>query len=120
VNIVRYRTEVRRRRGEWHVSVPALPRDAPVIKIDKLGNAAPLLVEALAGYLGVAYSAIEVSVNQPVRRTLRSRVTAGAVQLAGAVGTLSGLYLLAGVPATLIAASVATVAVGTLREMGRI
>ncbi len=123
MNEVTYRTEVRRKRGKWHVSVPALPRDAPVVVTTKLGNAAPILIEQLGEYLGISVSAISVDVRQPARparTSLRSRVTSTLVQAWGGVGALTGLYLIAGVAATLITASVAAVVLGALRESGRI
>lgn len=118
-----YRTDVRRKRGQWRVSVPALPGDAPVIVTRQLGNAAPLLIEALAEYLGVSNALVEVVVEQPrraVRRSLAQRVTATVVQVWGGLGALAGVYLLAGVAATLITAGIAVATLATLRESGRI
>jgi hypothetical protein len=118
-----YKTRIKRSRGMWLVSVPALPSDAPVIRTRKLGNAAPEMIVALAAYLGVHESTISVDVAHPVRperRSLRSRVTATTVQLAGGAGALSGVYLAAGLAVTLMTAGLITVALGVLRESGRI
>ena len=120
---IHYATRVQRRRGEWHVSVPALPADAPVIVTRQLGNAAPLLIEQVAEYLGVSVSMISVSIEAPKRqprRRLRERVTATLVQAAGGAGAVAGLYLLAGSAVTLTAASVAAVVLGALREAGKV
>lgn len=114
-----YRTRVRRRRGRWRVSVPALPRDAPVVVTCELGNAAPLLIERLAEYLGVSVSLVEVVIEQP-RPVRRRRATATHAQLAGALAALTGLYVLAGVAVTLITAGVVVVVAAALRESGRI
>lgn len=123
MNEVTYQTEVRRRRGRWRVSVPALPPDAPVITTDRLANVAPLLIMDIADYLGVNPSLISVEVHTPSKRPsrgLRARITTTAVQAYGGVGVLAGVYLAAGVTATLIAAGAAAVALGTLRELGKV
>jgi hypothetical protein len=120
---VTYRTQVRRKRGKWHVSVPALPADAPVVVTDKLGNAAPLLIMDVADYLGVSPNVVSVTVEQPrrvKRRTLRERVTASTVQLGGGAAVLAGVYLTAGAGITLITAGVVGAALSALRESGRI
>lgn len=120
---IRYRTKVERRGGTWHVSVPALPRDAPVVKTDKLANAAPILIEELSHYLGVSVNMISIDVEaptRPARPRLRDRLTASAVQAAGGVGALTGMYLVAGYAVTLITASVAAVVLGALREAGKV
>jgi hypothetical protein len=120
---ITYRAKVVRRRGRWHVSVPALPRDAPVIKITKLDNAAPLLIDALSAYLGASMQSISVEVSypsRPPRRGLAARVSATAVQVLGGAGAAAGLYLLAGYAVTLTLASIAAIVLGTLREAGKI
>lgn len=113
-----YKARVRRRWGKWRVSVPALP-GSPVLRTDKLGNAAPLLIMSLAEWMGVNPSVLSVEVEQPVRarRPLPSHTLA---QLGGAAVVLSGLYLLAGVAVTLIATGLVIAALGVLREAGRI
>lgn len=118
-----YRTRVRRKRGQWHIDVPALPRDAPVVVTRQLGNAAPLLISELAEYLGVSVDVIEVSIEHPhreKRRKLRDRLTADGMQLSGGVAALSGVYLAAGTAATLITAGSVITALAALRESGRI
>lgn len=118
-----YRTKVTRRRGKWRVSVPALPRDAPVLEVAKLDNAAILMIEEIAGYLGASMQSISVIVDpptRPVRRGLRRRITVNAIQLYGAAAALTGVYLLAGFAYTLLAAGIATGALGVLREAGKI
>lgn len=116
-----YRTDVRRKRGRWRVSVPGLPGDAPVVTTRQLGNAAPLLIEQLAEYLGVSVSLVEVVIEQPRPRKRRRAPSAQeAVQALGGVGALVGLYLLAGLAVTLITAGVAVSALAVLRESGRI
>lgn len=123
MNEVTYRTRVQRKRGKWRVSVPALPRDAPVVVTTKLGNAAPILIEQLAEYLGISVSAISVDIKQPARarrRPARDRLTATLVQAWGGLGALTGLYLVTGVAATLMTASLAAIVLGALRESGRI
>lgn len=120
---VTYATAVRRRRGKWHVSVPALPADAPVIVTTQLGNAAPLLISDLAEYLGVSVDVVDVSVEQPRRPDrprLRDRLSAGLVQAGAGTGALVGLYAMTSWPVTLITAGVATAALSALRESGRI
>jgi hypothetical protein len=120
---IHYSTRVERHRGQWRVSVPALPRDAPVVVTKQLGNAVPLLIEQIANYLGVSVSIVSVTVEAPTRSArprLRDRITAGAVQASGGLGTLAGVYLVGGVAATLITGSLAAVALGVLRESGRI
>lgn len=120
---IHYATKVTRRRGKWHVSVPALPADAPVIVTEQLGNAAPLLISEVAEYLGVSVSIIDVTVEAPKRKPrarLRDRVTATLVQASGGAGAVAGLYLLAGSAVTLTVASVAAVVLGALREAGKV
>lgn len=118
-----YETRVRRRRGRWRITVPALPGDSPVLDVDKLDNAPVLMIEKLAAYLGVSMQSISVNVEHPVRppkRSFASRISATGVQLLGGAGALAGVYLVAGIAATLIAAGIASVALGMLRESGRI
>jgi hypothetical protein len=120
---IHYATKVVRRRGEWHISVPALPGDAPVVVTRQLGNAAPLLIEQVAEYLGVSVSIISVSIEapkRPARTRLRDRLSATIVQGAGGAGAVAGLYLLAGSAVTLTVASVAAVVLGALREAGKV
>lgn len=117
----KYEARVRRRRGAWEVSAPELPADAPVVRVAQLGNAAAELIEALSEYLGVDPSSLAVTVPHPVKRgraPLRSRLSAGAAQLAGAGVLLTGVYAAAGAAATLIAAGVSVVAVATGKEAG--
>ena len=123
MNEITYQTQVRRRRGKWRVSVPALPADAPIITTDKLANVAPALILEIAEYLGVNPSLISVDVRTPAktrRRGLRARLTTTAVQAYGGLGALAGVYLAAGSAATLIAAGATAVALGTLRELGKV
>ena len=115
-----YRTDVRRKRGQWHVSVPGLPRDAPVVVTRQLGNAAPVLIEQLAEYLGVSVSVVEVVIEQPRPRKRRRGVPPPVAQVLGGLGALAGVYLLVGVAVTLITAGIAVAALATLRESGRI
>lgn len=120
---ITYRTRVRRKRGRWLVSVPDLPADAPVIVTDKLANADVLMIEQLAHYLGCSVNMLSVEVKHPVaapRKSLRSRVTSSSVQAWGALATLSGVYLAAGLAATLIVSGVVVTALGILKESGRI
>jgi hypothetical protein len=120
VQQVVYRANVRRKRGQWRVSVPALPGDAPVVVTRQLGNAAPLLIEQVAEYLGVSNALVEVEIEQPRPRKRRRAVPAPVVQVLGGLGALAGVYLLVGVAVTLITAGVAVAALATLRESGRI
>lgn len=115
---VTYDTRVRRRRGRWHISVPALPRDAPVLRISKLDNAPPLLIEQLAAYLGTSVNAVSVRVRPPARA--RRQVRPVAWQVAGGCTVLSGAYLLTGLAVTLLLAGAAVVVLGALKEAGRI
>jgi hypothetical protein len=118
-----YKTRVRRKRGRWHVSVPSLPSDAPVIVTDHLANAEVLMIEQLSHYLGCSMTGLSVEVRHPVRparRTLSQRLTAATVQAWGGVVALSGVYLAAGLAATLIVSGVVLAALGVLRESGRI
>lgn len=120
---ITYQTRVVRRRGKWRVSVPALPGDAPVLKIHKLDHAAPLMIEAIAGYLGASMQSVSVVVDppsRPARRRVSDRVTATTAQLAGGAGALVGVYLSAGVAVTLLVAGIATAMLGVLREAGKI
>lgn len=120
---IHYATKVTRRRGKWHVSVPALPRDSPVVVTTQLGNAAPLLISEVAEYLGVSVAVVSLDIEAPKsprRRKLRDRVTATIVQAAGGAGAVAGLYVLAGYAVTLTVASVAAIVLGALRESGRI
>jgi hypothetical protein len=123
VREINYVTRVERRRGKWRVSVPALPRDAPVIVTTQLGNAAPLLNAPLGEYLGVSVSMIGVEIEAPRakrRPRLRDRLTASYVQLLGGAGALAGLYVLAGYAVTLIVTGAAAATLGALREAGKI
>lgn len=116
-----YDARVRRRRGVWEVRAPGLPADAPVVRVAQLDNAAPELIEALAGYLGVDPSTLAVRVPHPVRTPrvpLRARLSAGAAQLTGGGVLLAGIYTAGGAAATLIAAGVGVVAVATGKEAG--
>jgi hypothetical protein len=114
-----YRIRTRRRRGKWILSAPELPADAPHVRIKNLGNGAPLMIEAIAGYLGLPMTMIEVEVEPPRRRRARG-VTPSAVQVLGGVACLTGVYLAAGLAVTLIAAGAVLAALGVLRESGRI
>jgi hypothetical protein len=116
-----YDVQLRRHRGRWEASVPALPRDAPRVVAAGLGNVAPDMIVELSSYLGVDPSTLSVRVPhpvRPVRRRLRERATHGVVQLAGAVVGLIGLYVAAGPAATLIASGVGVAAVATGKEAG--
>ena len=118
-----YHTKVRRRRGRWHVSVPSLPADAPVVVTDKLANADVLMIEQLSYYLGCNMTGLEVEVRHPVtepRWSLRARITASAVQAWGGIAALAGVYVLAGMGVTLFVSGVVVAALGVLRESGRI
>jgi hypothetical protein len=115
---VTYETRVRRRRGRWHVSVPALPRDAPVLKLRKLDNAPALLIEQIAAYVGTSVNAVSVTVRPPKR--VPRKVRPVAWQVAGGLGALGGVYLLAGLAVTLLIAGAAIVTLGALKESGRI
>ncbi len=118
-----YSTRVVRRRGKWRVTVPDLPADAPKVDTDHLGHAAPELIMSVAQYLGVNPTLVEVTVDlpaRPARRTWRDRVTHTAVQVWGGSVALSGVYLAAGLAATLIASGVVLAALGVLKESGRI
>jgi hypothetical protein len=121
MDAVTYDVQVRRRRGRWVASVPALPGDAPKINTSALGNVAADMIEALAEYLGVPATQIDVRVPHPRKATrtpLRTRVTHGAVQLAGGGVALAGLYAWAGTAATLLAAGIGIAAVATGKEAG--
>lgn len=116
-----YDVRVRRRRGRWAVSVPELPRDAPVVEVTKLANADAEMITELSAYLGVHPSTLSVRVPHPVkpkRERARPRLTHGLAQLAGAGVLLGGVYTGAGVAATLIAAGIGTVAVSAAKEAG--
>lgn len=118
---ITYDVQVRRRKGKWVASVPALPADAPKIVTSALGNVAADLIVELSEYLGVPATQVEVRVPTPARPTrapLRDRITHGAVQLAGGGTLLGGVYLAAGAAATLIAAGIGVVAVATGKEAG--
>lgn len=118
---ITYDVQVKRRRGQWVASVPALPSDAPKIKTHALGNVAADMIVELAEYLGVPATQIEVRVPHPrktTRRSLRDRFTHGAVQLVGGGVLLSGVYLAGGATATLITAGVGIAAVATGKEAG--
>lgn len=122
MNRITYATRVRRVRDAWEISVPDLP-GGPRVRTKTLGNAAPLLIHNIADYLGVVPDVIDVDVALPrreQRRTVRSLVTAGAVQLSGGALALSGLYLVAGAAYTLIATGIASAALAVLKESGRI
>jgi hypothetical protein len=114
-----YRTRVRRRRdGRWRVTVPELP-GAPGVTVRKLDNAPAELIEQLSGYLGVHESVIGIAPVRPAPRR-RPRISATLVQAFGGATCLSGVFLAAGPPATLIAAGAALATLGVLRESGRI
>lgn len=115
---VTYNARVRRRRGAWHISVPALPRDAPVLKLSKLDNAPPLLIEQIAAYLGISVNAVNVRIVPPKRR--RRTIRPVTWQVVGALAVTVGLCVLAGVAVTLLVAGVVVVALAALRESGRI
>lgn len=103
--------------------MPDLPRDAPVLDVKGLDSAAILMIEKLAAYLGVSMQSISVNIDHPVRpakRSFRSRLSAVTVQALGGVGALAGVYLAAGITATLLTASIASIVLGVLRESGRI
>jgi hypothetical protein len=121
VDGITYDVQVKRRRGRWVATVPALPGDAPKIETRVLSNVAADMIVEIAEYLGVPPTQIDVRVPHPgkrVRRPLRERVTHGAVQLMGGAVALSGLYAWAGVEATLIAAGIGIAAVATGKEAG--
>lgn len=123
MNAFTYKTRVKRSRGKWRVSVPELPSDAPVLRVTKLENASIMMCEAVGNYLGVSMQVVNVIVEhptRPARKSLRARVTATAAQVYGGVGALAGVYLAAGLAATLIAAGIGVTALATLREMGKI
>jgi len=113
-----YRTKVRQvRRGRWRVTVPDL-QGRPSVTVRSLANAPALLIEQVAKHLGVPAAQIEVDVQHPVR--VRRRITASTVQLLSALPILSGVYLAAGLAATLITGGVVMTALAVLRESGRI
>lgn len=115
-----YRLAVRRHRGQWRASVPELAgRDAPRFTVRKLDNLAPEAIGGIAGYLGVSPAVVDVDLTHPVKPT-RKLPLPSLAQVAGGVVALSGVYLLAGVAATLLVAGVVVAALGVLRESGRI
>lgn len=116
-----YDVRLRRRKGRWLADVPELPADAPVLNVSALGDVAAEMITELSLYLGVPASMIDVRVPHPTRRTrvpLRQRLTHGVVQAAGGTAVLSGVYLAAGLAATLITAGVGIAAVATGKEAG--
>ena len=115
-----FTARVARTRRGWRVSVPELPRDAPAVTVKKLDNAPALLIDAIAEYLGAAPSTISVDVPLPRRRKRLTRPSATAVQLLGAAGALTGVYLTTGTAVTLLVTGVIATALGTLREAGKI
>lgn len=121
MDAITYDVQVRRRKGKWIATVPALPDDAPRIVTSALGDVAAEMITELAEYLGVPATQLDVRVPHPVkvpRPRLRDRVTHGAVQLTGGGVLLSGVYLAAGGAATLIAAGIGIAAVATGKEAG--
>lgn len=119
-----YSARVRRRRGQWEVWVPTLPKDAPRERTSKLANAGVNLAYNIATYLGVSEQLVEVDVRQPRRpkrgAPLRQRLSAGAIQAACVVTALGGVYAAAGAATTLILGGVIGAAYSVLHESGRI
>lgn len=115
-----YSLKVRRRRGEWHATVPGLPgRDAPTFRARKISNLPADATVAIAAYLGVDPSVVHVSLLTPTRQR-RRLLTPTLAQAFGGLAALGGVYLIGGVAATLMTAGVVIAALGVLRESGRI
>ena len=119
----RYVAKVDRVGDRWRASIPGMPVE---VMVDRLDQIPYHLGGSLVAYLGIPEDHIEVDFDvpganrppNPVVRARRSRIIAVAGQLAGGLGALLGVGMLAGTGAMVLVGGIATVAVCTLAESG--